>query len=62
MIAYKCDICGKLYESPKDNHIDCISIKTKNILNYSYGPTVTTLDVCNECMNSFNEWMQSRHN
>ena len=22
MIAYKCDICGKLYESPKDNHTD----------------------------------------
>lgn len=63
MLACKCDICGKLFELPSDGKVNRVVIKNRNLL-YSNAPDeiIKVMDVCNECLESFNNWEYRKEN
>lgn len=65
MKAYKCDVCGKLYETyPVDRETN--DIFGTNTLSQGYTADLRTpvlkkrYELCQDCCVSFNFWLESR--
>lgn len=62
MLAKKCDMCGKLYESYDmiDNReMNGVYIISKNKFCVKES-TSENMDLCRECMNSFIKWYEMK--
>ena len=62
MTAYKCDICGKLYgkynvNGDKGTNMLVQAVWVANMPTFK---TIREYDLCKECRESFNTWLDSR--
>ena len=53
--AYKCDLCGKFYEGQRTKQI-VLGITPSGLNDH-----VDKYDICLDCADSFNLWMESRN-
>ncbi len=63
MKAYKCDICGKLFENITDLSIDNGRFKDESIkiaVNYPYKNAIFPLEICPECIKKIQEVIDER--
>ena len=58
-VALKCDRCGKLYElyKVKGSNKDFNGVATIEILNSRNYQSKDVLDLCSECRDSLDEWL-----
>lgn len=61
MKAYKCDVCGKLYNRYNVNGDKGTNVLVQSVKFVNSGRIdKTEYDLCIECCNSFNTWFDSR--